>query len=75
MDEIWVKQEPYIDECGMWMPVNEYVKQGSASTYRCVMTREMFVEAYNKWIKNNSTSKYDCLFGHKDSIDDWWGGD
>lgn len=23
----------------------------------------------------NNTSKYDCLFGHKDSIDDWWGGD
>lgn len=23
----------------------------------------------------NNTSKYDCLFGHEDSIDDWCGGD
>jgi hypothetical protein len=75
MDEIWIKQEPYVDERCMWMPVNEYVKKGSASTYRCVMTREMFIEAYNKWIKNANTSKYDCLFRHEDSIDDWWGED
>lgn len=27
MDEIWIKQEPYVDERGMWMPVNEYVKK------------------------------------------------
>lgn len=48
----YIKQEPYVDNYGIHVPVNEYVPEGSAPIYRCIMTKEMFVEAYNKWIKN-----------------------
>lgn len=48
----YVKQEPYIGEDGIYFPCKEYVYEGCASTYRCVLTKEMFVEAYNKWIKD-----------------------
>ena len=54
MNKVLIKQEPYIDDEGIWVPVNEYVHEGLGSTYRCVMTKEMFVEAYNKWIKNKT---------------------
>lgn len=46
-----VKQEPYVDDKGIWLPYHEYVYEGCVSDYKLVMTKEMFVEAYNKWIK------------------------
>ena len=46
----YIKQEPYIDNEGIWIPVQEYVPAGYASTYRCLITKELFVEAFNKWI-------------------------
>ena len=50
----YVKQEPYIDDKGIWMPCKEYVPEGCASNYRLIMTKKMFVEAYNKWIKEDN---------------------
>lgn len=47
----WVKQEPYVNDKGIWAPYNEYVPEGCESNYKLVMTKEMFVMAYNKWIK------------------------
>ena len=52
MDKVYVKQNPYVDDNGIWMPYQEYVPEGCASAYKLVMSKEMFVEAYNKWIKN-----------------------
>lgn len=49
----FIKQEPYIDDEGIWIPLEEYAQEGCASNYRCFMTKEMFVEAYNKWIKES----------------------
>lgn len=46
----YVKQEPYVDDDGIYVPVNDYVPDYMQSTYRCVMTKEMFVEAYDKYI-------------------------
>lgn len=46
----YIKQEPYIDNEGIWIPVQEYIPEGYASTYRCLITKELFVEAFNKWI-------------------------
>lgn len=46
----YIKQESYIDDTGIWIPVQEYVPEGYASTYRCLITKELFVEAFNKWI-------------------------
>lgn len=47
----WVKQCPYVGEDGIYIPVREYALDGCESTYRLVISKEMFVEAYNKWIK------------------------
>lgn len=47
----YIKQEPYVDDKGIWVPYNEYVQEGCASDYRLVMSKEMFIEAYNKYIK------------------------
>lgn len=46
----YIKQEPYINDTGIWIPTEEYVPEGYASTYRCLITKELFVEAFNKWI-------------------------
>lgn len=48
---VYMKQEPYISDKGIWAPVHEYMPEGMASNYRLVISKEMFVEAYNKWIK------------------------
>ena len=50
--ETYIKQEPYVSEDGIYIPLEEYVPEGCASSYKCIMTKEMFVEAYNEWIKN-----------------------
>lgn len=46
-----IKQEPRIDDEGIWMPVHEYLPENMASVYRLIISKEMFIEAYNKWIK------------------------
>lgn len=48
--KLYVKQEPYVGKDGIYTPVTEYVPEGTASVYKCVMTKEMFVEAYKKYI-------------------------
>ena len=74
MDEILIKHEPYVDDRGIWVPINEYTHEALGTAYRCVMTKEMFIEAYNKWIKNDSEYKFSRLVGCRDN-DDWWCGD
>lgn len=53
MSGYYIKQFPYVDDYGMHVPDREYVPEGTESTYRCIMTKEMFIEAYNKWIKDD----------------------
>ena len=43
--------KPYVDEDGIYVPLTEYVEEGFESAYKCLITKEVFVEAYNKWIK------------------------
>jgi hypothetical protein len=53
MGGCYIRQEPYIDEDGIYVPDKEYIPKGSVGTYHCVMTKEMFIEAYNKWVKGD----------------------
>ena len=48
----YVQQEPYVGDDAIWMPVETYVPEGCCSSYKSIMTKEMFIEAYNKWIKD-----------------------
>lgn len=57
----YIRQKPYVDEYGIYVPEKEYVPEGTESFYRCIMTKEMFIEAYNKWIKKyNPYTLEDC---------------
>ena len=47
----YVPQHPYVGDDGIYIPCNECVPVGCTTTYECILTKEMFVEAYNKWIK------------------------
>lgn len=47
----YIETKPMIDDIGIWMPVESFVPVDCLSAYKCVMTKEIFIEAYNKWIK------------------------
>lgn len=59
----YIKQEPYVDDNGIWVPLQEYAPEGCASYYKLVISKEMFVEAYNKWIKGTEFDNKDLLEG------------
>lgn len=63
----YIRQDPYVDENGIYVPLNEYVPEGTTSVYQRIMTREMFVEAYNKWIKKPCSNSFVGV----DDADDW----
>jgi hypothetical protein len=50
----YVKLEPYVNESGIWFPCEGYGVEGAPHAYKCLITKELFVEAYEKWIKNDS---------------------
>lgn len=52
--DIYIKQDPYVNNDGIYIPCEEYVPDGCASAYRCVITKEMFVEAHKKYINPNN---------------------
>ena len=45
-----IKLEPRVSEDGIYVPIEEYVYDDQPRHYRCVMTKEIFVEAYKKYI-------------------------
>ena len=49
----YIKQHPYVDDDGIYMPLQEYALEGTASYYRMVIPKECFVDAYNRWIKGS----------------------
>lgn len=56
-NEEWEKQYPYVDGYGIFVPTEEYKKHDDPGIFKCIITRELFVEAYNKWIKGEGN---DC---------------
>lgn len=47
----YVKNSPLINDTGIWVPCEDYSPKGTASNYRMLISKEMFIDAYNKWIK------------------------
>lgn len=63
MSGYYTKQKPYIDDYGIYVPEQECTR----GLYKCVMTKDMFIEAYNRWIKKyNPDTLDDCEF-----MNDW----
>ena len=44
------RAEPYVAEDGIYMPIHEYVYEGTAPEYKLVLTKEMFQEAFYEYI-------------------------
>ena len=45
---------PYVDDEAIWIPAVPFTRNGTISTYQPLITRELFIEAYNKWIKGDN---------------------
>lgn len=43
---------PYVGDDAIYVPVNPVTKNGTMSAYKPLITKELFIEAYNKWIKD-----------------------
>ena len=50
MSEKWVKNEPLVNNEGIFIPVHPYSRDGEATAYQLIMTKEMFQEAYRRFI-------------------------
>ena len=37
------RAEPYVAEDGIYMPIHEYVYEGTAPEYKLVLTKEIFI--------------------------------
>ena len=48
--ETYCKQNPYIKDDAIYVPTEEYAPIGRTSHYKKFMSKEIFVEAYEKWI-------------------------
>lgn len=46
----YVKQYPYVGDDGIYVPIHDHVIEGFESVYKLLIPKEVFVEAYNKWI-------------------------
>ncbi len=57
--------EPYVDDDGIYIP-HEY----DPRYHRMLISRKLFVEAYNKWIKGEP-DVCDNPFVGRDDADDW----
>lgn len=42
--------EPYVAEDGIYMPIHEYVYEGTAPEYKMLLTKELFQEAFKEYI-------------------------
>jgi hypothetical protein len=50
-DVVYIRKYPYVGEDGIYKPCQEYVPEDCDVAYQMIISKEMFVEAYNKWIK------------------------
>ena len=50
-EPIWVKNEPHINDDGIWIPAQSHTPSGTLPVYHLLIPKELFIEAYNKWIK------------------------
>ena len=50
-DIVYTHRHPYVGEDGIYKPCQEYAPECCDVAYQMIISKEMFVEAYNKWIK------------------------
>lgn len=50
----WVQNKPYIDDEGLNVPLNQYSLKGTMSCYKQLISKELFIEMYHRWIKGEN---------------------
>lgn len=45
------KAEPYVGEDGIYIPIHEYIYEGTAAEYQLLMSKELFQEAFKEYIQ------------------------
>ena len=53
----YVLHHPYVDDDGIYVPSQHYVQKGFAPQYRMLIPKDLFIEAYNKWIKGENNNE------------------
>ena len=48
----WIKNKPYVGEDGIYEPCVEYTEKGTASSYKLIIPKEIFIEAFEKFCKH-----------------------
>jgi len=59
MEKQLIQHQPYVADDGIYVPVYRYQYESEAPLYKLLISKEIFVEAYNRWIKEG---------GHNETI-------
>ena len=46
----WRKTEPFVGTDGIYVPLRDYIYEGTAEEYRLFMSKEIFQEAFKEYI-------------------------
>ena len=65
MEKKYIKQKPYVDDTGYYVPMVAYCEEGTASTYQCAITKEDFIKCYTTWIE---TKELPTLEEYRDMV-------
>lgn len=49
-NSFYIEQKPYVDDKAIWAPDRHFILEGSPSHYHPIISKEMFCEAYDKWV-------------------------
>lgn len=55
--DIWLRAEPIVTDTDILVPVHAYYRVGTTVLYRPIMTKDIFVKAYEQWILGESDDK------------------
>lgn len=50
----YVQNPSYVNDDGIWVPCHPYTFKGTASAYKMLISKDLFIEAYNKWIRGRT---------------------
>lgn len=53
---IYYPTHAYVNDAGIWEPLSSYVKTGESCDYKLLISKEVFIEAYNKFIRDDTSS-------------------
>lgn len=85
--DVWKKNFAEVRDDGIYVPSVEFTPQNMESNYKLLISKEMFIDAYNKYINNTSSEKKesastvytnlpskDEYFKEKAESHSYWGG-